>query len=130
MLPKTKSCAILCFMRVLCLFLALLIFTVLPSCAKDEVHKGNTVLSGKIFTYSDGLILISSKGVDYSYVRSKDDNYYGDYISYRERPIRGGTASLNCRVAYVDRYYVTFMTENSKITVPRYRVHTLFLDAN
>ena len=105
-------------------------FIILPSFATDEVHANGSSLSGRIQAVTDGLIQISSGGVDYSVVRSKKDDFFGDYISYRKYPILGGYEKTACRIIYVDRFYVIFKTENSKIQVPRYGVTDMVLDAN
>ena len=103
----------------------------MPVFARDEVQKGGDSTVGKITAYSDGLIQIRKGGVDYSFVREKNDDFYSDFISYRERPIMGGRVDVNCRVLFIDNYYVIFKTsDTNKIQVPRYRVYAIVLNAN
>lgn len=115
------------------IFYSLILFlfvSILPSFAVDDVyHKGN-LTSGKIFAYSDGLIQLRAGGMDYSFVRAVRDDFYGDVITYRERPIRGGVVSKNCRIIYIDRFYVTFKTEGAMTEIPRYRVSSIVLNAD
>lgn len=109
----------------------LLAVSILPACAKDDIYYKGNLTTGKIFAYSDGLIQIQSGGVSYSFVRSKNSDYYGDKIVYRERPILGGTVSTNCRILFIDRFYVVYKTEHSeRIEVPRYRVSSIVLNAD
>lgn len=117
-------------MRNLILFSILFIFTFMPVFAKDEIQKNGSLVVGKITTYSDGLINIYVDGREQSYSRAKRNDFYGDYISYREKPILGGTIQENCRIIFIDRFYVTYETQNSKVTLPRYRVSRIVIDAN
>lgn len=129
-LTKSLKYDILCFMRILYAILLMFFVTSAPSFAGDEVQRAGSVLEGKITAYSDGLINLRSGGVDYSFVRSKNHDFYGDYIIYRERPILGGSVQTNCRISFIDKFYVIFETPEARIQVPRYRVSTLILNAN
>ncbi len=117
-------------MKIFYTFIFLFLFSTLSAFAKDSVYANGKEYTGKIETYSDGLIQIESNGVSLSFARAKKNDYYGDYITYRERPIKGGVVQTNCRILYIDRFYVVYLTENSKAQVPRYRVSSIIINVN
>ncbi len=87
----------------------LLVFTsILPVCAKDTVQGADMTITGKISSCVDGLIKIKKNGIEYSFSRSKNANYFGDYIEYKESAFSGSTTTANCRMLYIDLYKVTF----------------------
>ena len=129
-LTKKAKYDILSVMKIFYSLILLFLISALPACAVDDVYVKGKLTSGKIFAYSDGLIQIKSGGVDYSFVREKKNDYFGDSITYRERPIRGGVVTANCRIIYVDRYYVIFKTEFAQLQVPRYRVSSIVINAD
>ena len=129
-LTKKAKYGILSVMKIFYSLILLFMISILPACAVDDVYAKGKLTSGKIFAYSEGLIQIRSGGIDHSFVREKRNDYFGDSITYRERPIRGGVVTANCRIVYVDRYYVTFRTETGLLQIPRYRVSSIVINAD
>ena len=131
LLTKSRKHDILYFMRIFYGLFLLFCLTILPAFAADEVRSASSSLSGKIISYSDGLIKMTSNGVVHSFIREKNDDFYGDYLSYRTRPIKGGRTDVYCRVLFIDDNYVIYKTKaESRVQVPRYRVSTLVLSVN
>ncbi len=129
-LTKHINYAILLFMKKFFLLFYLLFSTVSVSFALDTVQSKDSSLEGKIFSYSDGLIQIRCKGVEYKITRSKKSDYFGDYIKYRNNPLSSDVVETYGRLSFVDLYTVVFLTPDSRITIPRYRVQALILDTN
>ena len=129
-LTKTIKYDILSGMKIFYSLILLFLISMLPACAVDDVYVKGKLTSGRIFTYSEGLIQIKSGGIDYSFSREKRNDYFGDSVTYRERPIAGGVVTANCRIIYVDRHYVIFKTENAQLQVPRYRVSSIIINAD
>ena len=115
-------------MKILYALILLFFVSFLPVCAKDTVQSRNSIMTGKIYSYVDGLIRIEKNGMEYTYTRSKNADYFGDYIQYKEKPVFGALIDTNCRISYVDLYKVIFETQTARISIPRYRVKNIVLN--
>lgn len=114
------------FIYILFLFL----FTLAPVFARDVVNLKTGAVEGKITALSDGIIHYKTGGVEFSVTRTKNNEFFGDYIKYIDRPYYGTTVETNCRVIFVDLFNVSFETPNAMVTVPRYRVKAMLINAN
>ncbi len=111
--------------------LILLIFvSFMPVFAKDTVQTKDNIITGKIHSYVDGLIKINKNGIEYTFNRSKNIDYYGDFVQYKPKPVTRELIDAYCRVVYVDVYKVVFETPSARIQVPRYRVKNVVLNAD
>lgn len=110
---------------ILCLFL-----TLAPAFAKDTVQTSDTIVTGRIFSYVDGLIKINKDGMEYTFTRSKNIDYFEDFVQYKNKPLAKQLTDVYCRVIYIDLYKVVFETPSVRIQVPRYRVKNVVLNAN
>lgn len=117
-------------MRILITVLFLLCFTSIPSLAKDEVMVEGKTIEGKITAYADGLIQVRNNGVQQSIHRSKNSEFFGDYIIYKATPIKGGVVETYCRIVFIDRFKVIYTTPRTRVEVPKYRVKNIVLNAN
>ncbi len=117
-------------MKFLYIFILLILFSFLPVYAKDTVQTSDMLLTGKISSYVDGLVKINKNGMEYTFTRSKNIDYFGDFVQYRENPFKKALTDANCRVIYIDLYKVVFELPTSRIQVPRYRVKNIVLNAD
>lgn len=117
-------------MKFLYTLILLIFISITPVLAKDTVQTKDTILTGKIFSYVDGLIKINKSGMEYTFTRSKNIDYFGDFIQYKEKPLARKLTDANCRVIYIDLYKVVFEIPSARIQVPRYRVKNIVLNAD
>lgn len=129
-LTNTLKYAILFSMSKLSLVLLIIFCFMSPVFAKDTVQTNDGIYEGKIFSYSDGVVQIRSKGVEYSVRREKNAEFYGDYVRYKSSPIIGKIISTNCRLVFVDLYDVIFeLPSQTRVKLHRYRIKDLVINA-
>ena len=117
-------------MRFLYTIILIVMFSFMPAFAKDTVQTGDMILTGKIFSYVDGLIKINKDGMEYTFTRSKNIDYFGDFVQYKEKPTKRALTDVYCRVVYIDLYKVVFELPSARIQLPRYRVKNIVLNAD
>ena len=101
-----------------------------PVFALVTVQTKDATYEGKIFSYTDGVIQIKQKGIEYSLKREKNAEFYGDYIRYKTRPFIGEIVSTNCRLVFVDLFDVIFETPSkTRVKIHRYRVKDIVINA-
>jgi len=114
------------FIRIFTVFF-LAAFICTPAFSQDTLNLPSESLNGKFESVSDGLIIINQKGVTKSYTRTDNSaDKYTDYITYRVSVFSKETASIMCKVIFLDKYLVKIKVPNSNgIEIPRYRVEDL-----
>lgn len=96
--------------------------------AADIVNLPTESLKGKLYSITEGFIVLDQKGIRKSYIRIEDQNdIYKDRIVYKKFPLLGlNTKSLPCKVIFLDTWIVRVkMPESGVIEIPRYRIKDL-----
>ncbi len=128
-LTKKSKYDILSCMKFRAILLFLFLFSVMPVFALDVVETEGTSYRGKILAYTDGLIRIKSDGTEKTIIRSRNADFFGDYIKYTSNLFTANTIEQNCRISFIDTFYVDFISKDAMFHIPRYRVKLVVLDA-
>lgn len=93
----------------------------------DIIYKNSGSTEGRVESVTDGLILMKENGSVNSYKRVFGKNFYGDYITYKKKPLDKEFVTIPCRVFFADLYNIKIQTPDSLMEIPRYRVKQIEL---
>ena len=97
------------------------------SAFSDTVITPYSESNGKIKTVGAGMIVIRDRGMDLTYQREVNNEYFGDVVMYKKNFFSRKTMQLDGRVESLDRMNAIVYTPVGKIEIQRYKIKDLIM---
>ncbi len=93
----------------------------------DTIATPYTEYNGKIKTAGGGLIIMRDKGIDLTYHREVNSEYFGDTVMYKKNIFSKQIHTLNGRIESLDRMNAIIYTPVGKIEIQRYKIKDIIM---